>query len=757
MDYIKIGNLTFIRSAAAENNRLESVNLYREKSLPSDSLAFDTLEADVFTTTLHNELRNITDGTPISIYRKDKQLASFMFDGISRTGANNYRITASSPVSILTKMTHPGGLYTGQTVDTVVSDICRGVPVIVKTVFKDIKLYGWLPYAKPPDSSARDNLVQVLFAIGASLGLDLNGILRVEPLWDGVSGLIEDPDVYEGGSVDYGNIITDVAVTEHQYITGTEEKQLFSGTTQQGDIITFSEPMHNLSASGFSILESGANYAKLSSGSGTLTGKVYIHNTRQVTATVSSGQAKNVKNITDATLISLVNSNAVAKRLADFYRYTETIKTPIVTKNERPGQVVLFNHPYDKTLTKICIQSMDTLISNTMRADTSAVVGYTPPQIENIEYLDYRAELTGSGNFQVPDGVTTISYAMISGAQGGRPGKKGGDSTYENYSFSHTVFESTYQNRGIRWGTGGAGGQGGQGGSGGRILRGDIAVTPGQSLAYSCGVGGRGGVYNNNADVAGSNGTDTTFAGLTTKNGSISANGYTDIITGKVYAKSGIAGIAGGKGAGKKSDETSVNNDNMFLFSPAEGVVDENGTKWTGGVTTTDSTGGVIHDGASATSGNNSLSAGCTATLAGGAAAGANGNDGSTTVPTNYGAYLSGTTVKGLAVAFPGMNGATATLIPKKPDYGQGGRGGYGGGGAGAYTLAGLTIKGSVSADVSLANVSASVGGAGSEGGPGGDGIIILYYRRPKPKTSGGLLTRDKQFFLDRTGRLVVV
>ena len=201
--------------------------------------------------------------------------------------------------------------------------------------------------------------------------------------------------MYFEGSVETEKPISAVTVTEHQYVAGTDEKELFSGTSQQGDIITFSEPMHSLTATGFTILESGANYAKISSGSGTLKGKTYIHNTRLVTQTVTENAAENVKSVTDATLVSLVNSSAVAKRLADYYKCRETITNGIVSGQEKPGHVVSVYHPYDKQMVSACIVSLDTTMSSTLKSEMSALVGFLPPQPESSEYFDERVLLTG--------------------------------------------------------------------------------------------------------------------------------------------------------------------------------------------------------------------------------------------------------------------------------------------------------------------------------------------------------------------------
>lgn len=227
----------------------------------------------------------------------------FRVQNVKRTGPNLYEITATSTLGLLMEGQHMGGIYTGQEAEEVILDICGAVPVEIKHVLKKIKLYGWLPIAAP-----RDNLAQVLFAIGAALKTDLDGVLRIEGLWDGISGQISQDNMYVDANVDYSARITSVIVTEHQYTSGTEEEQLFEGTTQPGDIITFDEPMHTLSAEGFSIQASGANWAKVSAGAGTLKGRVYIHNTRQVSKTVQTANTPNVKTVEDATLVSLVNS-----------------------------------------------------------------------------------------------------------------------------------------------------------------------------------------------------------------------------------------------------------------------------------------------------------------------------------------------------------------------------------------------------------------------------------------------------------------
>lgn len=104
--------------------------------------------------------------------------------------------------------------------------------------------------------------------------------------------------------------------------------------------------MHTLSASGLSVLESGANYAKISAGTGTLTGLKYIHNKRKIAKIINENVPENEKGKENATLVSLVNSVAVAERLASFYACNKTLQASFLTEKEKPGQVVKVNGPY---------------------------------------------------------------------------------------------------------------------------------------------------------------------------------------------------------------------------------------------------------------------------------------------------------------------------------------------------------------------------------------------------------------------------
>lgn len=753
MDYILIGSYQFDRDASKDDMRLDYCSAFQEVALDESNLSFDTVSAEVYTKTVGEQLAALPDNTPIVIYRNNAIKARFVKRGVSRIGPNTYSLIGRSPMGALTGMIHSGGIYTGQTVAEVAKEICGSIPILVKTVYAETKLYGWLPYANGKDRSARDNLVQVLFSIGTYLRTDLNGVLRIEPLWDGGASTISADRSYSGGTVKYDSPISAVTVTEHQYIAGTDEKELFSGTSQQGDIITFSEPMHSLTATGFTILDSGANYAKISSGSGSLKGKTYIHNTRLVTQTVTENAAENVKSVTDATLVSLVNSSAVAKRLADYYKCRETIINGIVSGQEKPGHVVSVYHPYDKKMVSACIVSLDTTMSGTLKSEMAALVGFLPPQPESSEYFDERVILTGAGEWTVPEGVTSYTRVLVGGGQGGKCGKAGAlptskvstqTETREDGSHTWTVNYKGFLAKDL---PPAAGGEAGTPGEGGKVLVETVQnAVPGSKVSYSCGVGGAGAPYAENSDEEGNLGGATTMGGSSSDSGSSNPSGYTDPMTGEVYAVSGIAGVPGGNGVGYDADGN--------LIYPPDIVV--NGQSYTHGG---QGTAVDFETGNSAVSG--SFDATSSGGLGGGPAYKANGHNGGNGItPTMTSQYNNKKlTMRGGAQG----TGATAQPPEKPSVYGNGGGAGNGGGGNGQTGLpcvASCTMRDDASyqtGDLEVYAGAATGRGKGSDGGQGGDGCIIIYYRKKKELQSGPLVTSNNLGLLDSLGRRMIV
>lgn len=731
--------------ATDDDIKVPSGILYEVKALRSDSLEANSLTVTVFSD--DKAIMGFAKNDKVEYFRNGRRVGVYYLQTVERVGSDAYTLSALSALGRLITMRHAGGIYTGQTVAEVVPQICAPVAVMIESVYASRKLYGYLPYSNPDTRtgngrSARDNLSQVLFAIGASLGTDENGVMRVEKLWDGVSATVTADQINEDScSTVYEAPVSAVEITEHQWIKSQDAVTLFEGTAEDGALVTFEDPAHSLTAEGFAITEQGDNYAILSAGTGTLTGKSYNHLTRIVRRTVTEGAEENVVTVSDATLVSLTNSVDVAKRMADYYRHRETIRVDVEPGTERAGRVVRIFHPWDREMVQACVESRETVISGILNTQTSALVGFTPAQPESQEFLDERVVLTGSGEFQIPEGTTTIHYVMISAGQGGRCGEKGEDTqSGPKFSWTNPVFEDRVD--GYALALGGKGGPGGKGGMGGRIVEGDLDVAQLKSLAYACGKSGKGAEYSPD-DLPGTDGTDTVFHGMTTAGASAPDWGFTDPITGEQFGGVGEDGLPGGDGAGRDPAVSEYTDDSVQQYVSGTVAYDEDGNAFTPGpVAGSD---GKISMTRIASTGTPRSYGWYSSGLGGGPAAGANGKAGAS------GRGLPGETTVDVTGG-PGADGMTATLTPSKPKrYGRGGRGGYGGGGAGS---GGIAVK---NGNGTITPGTPGSGGLGGPGGPSADGCIILYYRKFGQAKAGPLVQKGGGLFFDRLNKLFIV
>lgn len=658
MNSIIVSNDTF------SNDSIVSGNVFLVQSLNGDSLQYDTLNATlniekmVSTAfvpkgtdgmiTSEKELFKVrpfvkilvADPTvykygEVVIYKHNESLVGkYYMTNLTRVGKTKYQIDCVSPIGYLSNSTHYGGIYSGTKYSDLISEIIGGViPFSMAPELEDQVIYGWLPVA-----SRRDNLHQAMFAMGVAAQKDENGDLYIGPLYDNLHSNLPDSRIYTGGSVRYPNTAYRISVLEHTYtaMQSDESAVLFEGNVSsdrittpkgvltEGVLVLFDGPMHDLAVENGTILEDGVNYAVLAPTSNCkLTGKRYNHTTREIARpeTIEIGKAENSYSVTDATLVSLFNSENVVNRLASYYGSAKTISAGIVVDQERAGSAVQFNDPFGDE-TKGIITSLDISMSNTLKANAEIVSDYSPGNAGN--FYKNLSIIENSSEWTVPDGVSKIRAVLISGGDGGHHGHPG---------------SAGERGTATQVGKSGEGGLPGNGGKPGKVAIYTIQVTSGDILSVVVGLGGNGAKYGEDPGTG-----EASFIGnYTSDNGISPESGYVSLIDGALYAVSGESGVAGGAGQ-TYPDLTEVAFEDQVWYS---GDVGANVYSESGELV---STGG----------------------LGGGPAVGANGEDGTNAyyIPDTYNV---------------GAGGAGATPIKAKTAtvYGSGGMGGHGGGGGG--------------------------------------------------------------------------
>lgn len=602
------------------------------------------------------DIRKFTYGDPVMYYYNGVLQGKYFVHNVERLSVDHFRLSAYSAVGMWASIQHLGGLYNGETVGEVIADLLNGFDYTIDNDVASVPIYGWLPIA-----TIRDNLQQVLFSVGASLMKNANGDPHIQYLDTETYTPVGDDRIFIGGQLTYRTPATMVAVTEHAFYE-TEfdiETLLFDNTDGSGaalnKIVTFSEPCHNVTASGLTIVESGANYA-IVTGVGTLTGKKYTHTTRRVEiSTERTGEAREAK-VENAYLVSAANSANVASRVANYEATAEEVACGIVMSDDniKPGRLVTFNDPYGEATSGI-ISKMNITMSGKSKADCTIIKGYKPSDFgNNYENVDI---LTADSTWTVPEGVDRIRIVLIGGGQAGQRGGNGRSGSQGAY---------------------GRGGQGGAGGYGGSIWLTDID-NPTGSVSVTIGAGGA---------SAGAYGTPTTATmGASTyssADGAPSPSGYRELLNNLIFATRGGNGINGedGGNGGKTSHLDGYPGDELTY----------SGQTWYGG-------GGGSGE-------ENFLGYACGG--GGGGAAygrrGSNGGDGYMSGARNFGGS--------------GGRGANASNFDLVAGYGCGGHGGNGGGGGGGggYYLSeytGTTYEGYA------AGGTGGSGSAGNAGGQG--------------------------------------
>lgn len=696
----------------AEGGRIEMTHAMAGETLSADSLvvpittggqpirflAADQDENDLFLYTADGKVFCVGSGSGVPEYIKNSP-GFFYFDNdllvkqylyqIKRRSMYEHEMIFYSAVWLLEQSDHVGGLYTGQTVETVLGEVLGSVVAYsIDDDIKSIQIYGYLPYDK-----RRNNLMKVLMAVSAALKNAVDGSLRVTQLSASVAGVFDENRVYIGGTVSDEPAATAIQVTEHNYLPSTEEITLFDDSTLGTETVIFTEPYHNLSITGGTITASGVNFCTFSAtGAVVLTGQRYTHVTRIVTVgdAPTGVNSDTVRRVTDNTLLTPNNAVAVAEKLFDYLTKSQIIRQDVIVGTERPADVVSVVNPYTKELVDACIKSMSIQVGkNGLKATCEFLVGYVPAGA-TAGFENY-VLLTGAGVWIAPDkngdGSSYLIRLIIAGAGSGGTGGGAG---------RHSVPGTT--------GQGGSGGEAGEAGQGGLIFEINLTVTPGASYSFSCGVGGIGGSggvpnYSNPGQGApGQVGADTTFGALSSAVGRLYPYGYSEPKSGLTIAEKGDGGALGGRGSN--------------AFAPIGETITH---------------GGVVYDpGTNGTAFGPVLLSGKHYTAypggGGGAAVGNNGgNGGNGSITYNE--------VAGVRTYYiyhgSGGQGASAIAGEDAINMGQGGHGGHGGGGGGYRANAHQSIPSAVGYEVGGPG---GAGGSGGDGGTGGPGVIVIYY-----------------------------
>ena len=208
------------------------------------------------------------------------------------------------------------------------------VPYELDPALYGVELTGWIPAG-----TYREALQQIAFAVGASVDCSRSWTVKIRQSLiaadETATATITKAEKGMDQAVELLELITGVKVLSHVFVETTDEKELYNGYLPTGTHeIIFSAPMHDLSITGGTITQSGANYAVVTvSAAGTvvLTGLAYADTAKSYSITtsgLSSSIRPNVLEVEQAYLVNPDNLEEVAQRLYDYHqqRYVQEVK-----------------------------------------------------------------------------------------------------------------------------------------------------------------------------------------------------------------------------------------------------------------------------------------------------------------------------------------------------------------------------------------------------------------------------------------------
>jgi hypothetical protein len=258
-------------------------------------------------------------------------------------------------MGVLDAVEYKGGLYSGMALSAFVDDILtpEGIAYTIDPALAGVTLTGWLPI-----TTKRAALQQSAFAAGVVIDETRGTTVRIYPLPTGSGATVGPARKITGHKVTLEDLVTEVDVTAHTYVLGSEITDLASVTLAAGrQTITFDGPVSITSVSGATLIESHVNYCILNmfaQQEATVSGYEY-HDVTSVYAVsapyIPAGGKSGLQAVTGATLVDPTKAQAVAQRLYDYYQNRYTDAGRLLPGGERPAQRVNLSSMGGKTLT----------------------------------------------------------------------------------------------------------------------------------------------------------------------------------------------------------------------------------------------------------------------------------------------------------------------------------------------------------------------------------------------------------------------
>lgn len=271
---------------------------------------------------------------PIDVSFNDSLQGQFFVKSSKRTSKTNYDVNCEDFFGLLSSVDFAGGIYDKKNASELIQEIFNvaQISVIIAKEIKSETVTGHIAY-----TTCREALKQVLFAIQAVADTSNSTSVKIYKLNDALTQEIPLTRLMQGLQINTTSRVSSVELTAHTFAPTQNEQKIYDANksgTGKNIFIKFASPLHSLTITNGTILKSGANFAIINADAQcVLLGKTYEHIKfvkSKENDLVLSTDTKNIKSISDATLVSPDKLDSILERCYNHLVKTETINAKIV-------------------------------------------------------------------------------------------------------------------------------------------------------------------------------------------------------------------------------------------------------------------------------------------------------------------------------------------------------------------------------------------------------------------------------------------
>lgn len=373
------------------SDSIRSAIVVEESDPLSGELRINTLELELHSADQAFNMLNpegiyagLRDRQPLAVYETvDGQrifIGQYFLTSWENISDTEIRFECVDLIGLMDNIYSRGELWQNVDAATVIEKLLgeNGIPYELDQSLANFPISGWMS-----GGSVRECLQQVAFAMGAQVDCSRSWGVRIYPTRIAANEVVDfeipKSQKIAGQPITLRPQIAGVEVTSHNYVpSATETRELLNEELPAGQYeILFNEPIHSLSISNATILESGAGYAKINVASTqtvTLTGKAYSDTMKvfSVTNPDVTSSIKTVVRVKDATLVNPAIAQDCAQRVYDYYMQRFSQKLKLIAPEASVGDCVAIESLYGQTIRGI-VEKLEIDLANGMIAKAQVI------------------------------------------------------------------------------------------------------------------------------------------------------------------------------------------------------------------------------------------------------------------------------------------------------------------------------------------------------------------------------------------------